>query len=127
MSMHQQTRSGNNMHNKDIQNKNPRPARRGGGPGALMPGGEKAKDFRTSMSKLIKYMGRHKWPILIAMLIASASTVFPFWAQNARTSHNRALQRRHAHRPKRSAWHRLCHLEPDPPESDDPLLDLNST
>ena len=75
MSMHQQTRSGNNMHNKDIQNKNPRPARRGGGPGALMPG-EKAKDFRTSMSKLIKYMGRHKWPILIAMLIASASTVF---------------------------------------------------
>ncbi len=75
MSMHQQTRSGNTMSNMNSQNKNPRPVRRGGGPGALMPG-EKAKDFRTSMSKLIKYMGRHKLPILIAMLIASASTVF---------------------------------------------------
>jgi ATP-binding cassette subfamily B protein len=74
MSFHQQPRS-NSMKNQSAQNNNPRPVRRGGGPVALMPG-EKAKDFKTSMLLLIRYMGRHKWAILGAMLVAAASTVF---------------------------------------------------
>lgn len=49
--------------------------RRGGGPGALMPG-EKARDFKGSMSQLIRYMGKHKWMILFTMLLAAGSTVF---------------------------------------------------
>lgn len=73
--MHQQSRSGNPMNNQNRQNKNPQPIRRGGGPGALMPG-ERARDFKSSMAHLIRYMGRHKWAILAAMLVAAASTVF---------------------------------------------------
>ncbi len=49
--------------------------RRGGGPGALMPG-EKARDFKGSMSQLIRYMGKHKWMILFTMLLAAGSTIF---------------------------------------------------
>ena len=46
-----------------------------GGPGALMPG-EKAKDFKGTMRKLLGYLGKFKWTILIVMIIAIASTVF---------------------------------------------------
>jgi ATP-binding cassette subfamily B protein len=50
----------------------PRP---GGGPMALMPG-EKAKDFKGSMKKLIGYLGRYKWTILFVLCLAVVSTVF---------------------------------------------------
>jgi ATP-binding cassette subfamily B protein len=48
---------------------------RRGGPMALMPG-EKARDFSGTMQQLISYLGRHKWLILIVLLLAAASTVF---------------------------------------------------
>jgi ATP-binding cassette subfamily B multidrug efflux pump len=55
------------------------PRRRGplghGGPMAMMRG-EKARDFRGTMRKLIQYLGAYKIGILIVMLFAVASTVF---------------------------------------------------
>jgi len=38
--------------------------------------GEKARDFRGTMRKLIRYLGSYRLPILIVMLFAAASTVF---------------------------------------------------
>lgn len=46
-----------------------------GGPRAMMKG-EKARDFRGTMRKLIEYLGRYRLAILASMLIAVASTVF---------------------------------------------------
>lgn len=48
---------------------------RGGPMGRMMPG-DKAKDFKGSFRKLIGYLGKHKWPILIVCILAVASTVF---------------------------------------------------
>ncbi|MGN1139520.1 MAG: ABC transporter transmembrane domain-containing protein, partial [Ruminococcus sp.] len=47
----------------------------GGGPGGGMPV-EKAKDFKGSMGKLLKYIGRYKIAIVIVGLCAVVSTVF---------------------------------------------------
>ena len=47
----------------------------GHGPGAMMRG-EKARDFRGTMRKLVQYLGSYRIPILIVMLFAVASTVF---------------------------------------------------
>ncbi len=47
----------------------------GGGPMAMMKG-EKARDFKGTMAKLIKYLGAYRVSILIVMVIAVASTVF---------------------------------------------------
>ena len=44
------------------------------GPGPK--GGEKARDFGNAMKKLISYMSRYKFRILIMMIFAVASTVF---------------------------------------------------
>ncbi|MGN0252374.1 MAG: ABC transporter ATP-binding protein [Oliverpabstia sp.] len=49
-----------------------RPKMHGPGP----RGGEKAKDFGNAMKKLIRYMSRYKFRILIMMIFAVASTVF---------------------------------------------------
>lgn len=43
--------------------------------GAMMPGA-KAKDFKSSMKKLIGYLGPHKWTILFVWLLAVISTIF---------------------------------------------------
>lgn len=51
----------------------PRGRPRGGPMGAMMKG-DKATDFTGTMKKLIKYLGRYKIVILIAIIIASAST-----------------------------------------------------
>ena len=48
----------------------------GHGPMGGMIGGEKAKDFKGSFSKLLAYMGRYKFAILTVMIFAAASTVF---------------------------------------------------
>lgn len=48
--------------------------RRGGPMGAMMQGGEKAKDFRGAMATLLGYLGRYKVIIIVAILIAAAST-----------------------------------------------------
>lgn len=46
----------------------------GHGPG--MRGGEKAKDFGSAMKRLVSYMSRYKFRILIMLIFAVASTVF---------------------------------------------------
>ncbi len=40
-----------------------------------MPG-EKARDFKGSIGRLITYMGRYKWLILIILFVAAGSSVF---------------------------------------------------
>ena len=49
-----------------------------GGPGghAGMMKGEKARDFKGTMRKLIEYLGSYKVSILIVMLFAIGSTIF---------------------------------------------------
>ncbi|MEL7645992.1 MAG: ABC transporter ATP-binding protein [Anaerolineaceae bacterium] len=49
--------------------------RRGGGPGALVPG-EKARNFKGSMKQLLAYLGKYRWTILVVMVISSVSVVF---------------------------------------------------
>ena len=56
-----------------------KPRRRGPGghgPMGAMMGGEKAKDFKGSFQKLLAYIGRYKFAVLVVMLFAAASTVF---------------------------------------------------
>ena len=52
----------------------PRGGPRGGPMAGMMRRGEKAKDFKASMKKLIGYLGRYKKIIIIALIIAIAST-----------------------------------------------------
>ncbi len=50
----------------------------GGGPGmmaGMMPGA-KPKDFKGSITKLIGYLGKHKWTIIFVYTLAIVSTVF---------------------------------------------------
>ena len=57
-----------------MSNQNRRPVRRmGHGP---MQGGEKAKDFKGTIKKLLKYMRRYYGAIAFVILFAIASTVF---------------------------------------------------
>ncbi len=55
-----------------------RPPRRGGHMGGPMGGmpGEKAKDFKGTMGKLLTYLGKYKPAILCMLLFAAASAVF---------------------------------------------------
>ena len=46
-----------------------------GGPMMMMKG-EKPRDFRGTLIKLVQYLGAYKVPILVVMLIAIASTIF---------------------------------------------------
>ncbi len=48
----------------------------GHGPGAGMAPGEKAKNFRGTIQKLIQYMANYKIGVMVVMLFAVASTVF---------------------------------------------------
>ena len=50
-----------------------RPRHHGRGPG-VPP--EKAKNFKGTMKKLIKYMGNYKFAVLVVMIFAAASTIF---------------------------------------------------
>ena len=69
----------------------PRPG--GHGPGGMMPG-EKARDFKGSMKKLLGYLAPFLPGIVVALVCAAASTG---------PRHHRAVQRpgRHAHRYRR--------------------------
>lgn len=56
---------------------NTRPQRKGmHGPGAHMMPGEKAKDFKGTFSKLIKYMGSYKIGIFAVVIFAIGGTIF---------------------------------------------------
>lgn len=49
----------------------------GGGPmGGMMRGGEKARDFKGTMSKLLQYLAVYKVSIIIVLIFAAVSTVF---------------------------------------------------
>jgi ATP-binding cassette subfamily B multidrug efflux pump len=50
----------------------PRP----GGPVAGMLKGDRARDFKGTMMKLYRYLGRYRFLIILVMVIAAASTVF---------------------------------------------------
>ena len=53
------------------------PGRHGPRPsGPIAMPGEKAKDFKGTLRKLIAYIGRYKWTVLIVWMIAVLSTVF---------------------------------------------------
>lgn len=47
----------------------------GHGPRAMLPG-EKARDFKGTMLKLIQYLGSYRIPIVVVMVFAVASTIF---------------------------------------------------
>ena len=63
------------MDNKDEQFKTPQRHRGPMGRGP-MGAGEKAKDFKGSIGKLMKYMGRYKIAVFVVMIFAALSTVF---------------------------------------------------
>lgn len=51
----------------------------GHGHGRGMHGGEKAKDFKGSMAKLFRYMGRYKFRFILMFVFAVAGKVFNIW------------------------------------------------
>lgn len=62
-----------------MENKNsPKKVRMGGGPmgGGMGAPTEKAKDFKGTLKKLLKYLGRYKIAIVIVMIFAILSTIF---------------------------------------------------
>jgi len=66
----------NKTNNQSKESQKRPPVRMGrGGPTRFMPG-EKAQDFKGTMRNLIDYLGKHKWVILVVLLLAAASTVF---------------------------------------------------
>jgi ATP-binding cassette, subfamily B, multidrug efflux pump len=50
----------------------------GGGPGGMhgMMRGEKARDFKGTMAKLLQYLGSYRLAIFVMLLFAAASTIF---------------------------------------------------
>lgn len=65
------------MKASDIKEKKRRPARMGGGPhGGMMAAGEKAKDFKGTLKKLVQYIGKYKAAVIVVMIFAAVSTVF---------------------------------------------------
>lgn len=59
------------------RNQNTAPKRRGpGGPHGAIVGGEKAKDFKGTIGKLFRYIGKYKIAVLVVMIFAIGSTVF---------------------------------------------------
>lgn len=60
---------------KEIHNRRP-PKRMGHGPGAMMQGGEKARDFKGTMKKLIKHLSAYKFSIVTVLIFAIGSSAF---------------------------------------------------
>lgn len=47
-----------------------------GGPPGMLRGGEKAHDFKGTMSKLLRYLASYKWSFVIVVIFAVAATIF---------------------------------------------------
>ena len=62
------------MENKDSSR--PKRGPMGGGLGRMGAPGEKAKDFKGTLKKLLKYLGKYKIAIIIVIIFAILSTVF---------------------------------------------------
>ncbi len=58
------------------ERRNPRPQRGPGGPGRGMVAGDKAKNFKGTIAKLIRYMRPYYAQIIIIVLFAVGSTIF---------------------------------------------------
>ena len=54
----------------------PSPMPGGGSPRAILMRGEKPRDFKGTMKKLIQYLGSYQLLILVTMIFAFASTIF---------------------------------------------------
>ena len=52
------------------------PGRRGHMGGGRFAPGEKPKNFKSSIKKLVKYLGAYKIAIFIVMILAAAATLF---------------------------------------------------
>jgi ATP-binding cassette subfamily B protein len=52
------------------------PGGQGPRPGGPFVGGEKAKDFKGTLKRLISYIGKYRLPVLIVLIFAVASTIF---------------------------------------------------
>lgn len=55
-------------------NRGPKPGS-GRGPHGMLKG-EKAKDFKSGIKRLLRYMGKYKYTVLLVFVFASFSTVF---------------------------------------------------
>ena len=79
MSENNKTFPKGNQNESPNKTKTPQPRRHGsfgrGGPMAMMKG-EKARDFKGTMKKLIAYLGSHKLATLIVIVLSMVSTVF---------------------------------------------------
>lgn len=64
------------MSNESNMNSASRPKRPMGGLGRGMAPGEKAKDFKGSIRKMLRYMGKYKIAVVFVIIIAACSTVF---------------------------------------------------
>lgn len=61
------------------ENKSHAPKRKGGpahGPGGMMMGGEKARNFKGTMKKLVQYLSVYRLSMFIVLVFAVASTIF---------------------------------------------------
>ncbi|WP_195269152.1 ABC transporter ATP-binding protein [Eubacterium sp. 1001713B170207_170306_E7] len=67
------------MSNKVTKKNTPTPPKRRGGPmggGAVMASGEKAKDFKGTLKKLLAYLKPHRVAVTFVVIFAVASTIF---------------------------------------------------
>jgi len=76
MSEHTNNKQNNKSASKPAEPpRGPMGGRPRGGPMAMM-GGEKARDFKGTMAKLFKYLGKYRVSITIILLVTAAATVF---------------------------------------------------
>jgi len=61
---------------QEFRSNKPRRGPMGGGGGPVQPAGEKAKNFKGTIRKLIQYIGRYKFAVLAVLVFAVGSTVF---------------------------------------------------
>ena len=66
----------------------------GGGPHGGMGAGEKAKDFKGTIKKLMKYLSEYKIGLIFVLLFAIGSTIFKYrGTENFGKSDNRDFYR----------------------------------
>ena len=79
----------------------------GHGPGHGMMPGEKPKDFKGTLKKMIGFMGRFKAALVVVLVFAIGSTVFNIVGPKVLLhGHDRAVQR-HRGEDRRHGRHRL--------------------
>ncbi len=69
------------MHTSQSSQSTARPRRAmggplGGGPPGMLRGGEKAVDFKGTITKLLRYLQEYRWQLIVVILFAIASTIF---------------------------------------------------